>query len=76
MGSVARRFWLTVVPALTGLSTTGLLVLLALFPDRLFTLGTAGYVATAAVAFVSIGIVVWQLAVDTDPKRSVERPGQ
>ncbi|WP_147439908.1 hypothetical protein [Haloarcula sp. Atlit-7R] len=73
MGSVARQFWLIVVPSLTSLSTMGLLIVLALFPDRLFTISTAGYIATAAVAFVSLGILVWQLS-SSDPQNAIERP--
>ncbi|RLM44090.1 hypothetical protein DVK00_13580 [Haloarcula sp. Atlit-47R] len=73
MGSVARQFWLMVVPSLTSLSTMGLLIVLALFPDRLFTISTAGYIATAAVAFVSLGILVWQLS-SSEPQNAIERP--
>ncbi|WP_158598767.1 MULTISPECIES: hypothetical protein [unclassified Haloarcula] len=51
----------------------GLLIVLALFPDRLFTISTAGYIATAAVAFVSLGILVWQLS-SSEPQNAIERP--
>ena len=74
MGSVARQFWLMVVPSVTGLSTMGLLILLALFPERLFTISAAGYIATAAIAFVSIGILVWQLSTSSDVRSAIERP--
>jgi hypothetical protein len=74
MGSVARQFWFMVVPSVTGLSTMGLLILLALFPEQLFTISTAGYIATAAVAFVSIGILVWQLSTSSDVQNAIERP--
>ncbi|MGB9951361.1 hypothetical protein ACOZ4F_03035 [Haloarcula marismortui] len=73
MGSVARQFWLMIVPSLTSLSTMGLLIVLALFPERLFTISTAGYIATAAVAFVSLGILVWQLS-SSEAQNAIERP--
>ncbi len=62
MTGVARQFWLTVVPLLTGFSAIGLLVLGALFPDQLFAVDSVGYIVTAAVALVSLGVLVWQLA--------------
>ncbi|MBV0925605.1 hypothetical protein KTS45_15470 [Halomicroarcula limicola] len=62
MDGMARQFWLTVVPLLAGFSAVGLLVLAALFPDQLYEVGSTTYVATAAVALVSLGILVWQLA--------------
>ncbi|AUG49311.1 hypothetical protein BVU17_17235 [Haloarcula taiwanensis] len=73
MGSVARQFWLMIVPSLTSLSTMGLLIVLALFPERLFTISTAGYIATAAVAFVSLGILVWQLS-SSEAQNAIGRP--
>jgi len=62
MSGALRQFWLTVVPLLVGFSAVGLLVLAALFPDQLFAVESAGYLATAAVALVSLGLLVWQLA--------------
>ncbi|NLV04521.1 hypothetical protein [Haloarcula rubripromontorii] len=52
----------------------GLLILLALFPDRLFTISTAGYIVTAAIAFVSIGILVWQLSSSSETQNAIDRP--
>ncbi|WP_276273440.1 hypothetical protein [Haloarcula litorea] len=63
MSGLARQFWLTVVPVLVGFSAVGLLVLAAFFPDQLFAVGSRGYIATAAVALVSLSLVVWRLAV-------------
>ncbi|MBX0295906.1 hypothetical protein [Haloarcula nitratireducens] len=63
MDGMARQFWLTVVPLLVGFSAVGLLVLAALFPDQLYEVGSTTYIATAAVALVSLGVLVWQLAV-------------
>jgi len=60
--SVLRQFWLTVVPLLVGFSAVGLLVMAALFPEQLFAVDSVGYVATAAVALVCLGLLVWQLA--------------
>ena len=60
--SVLRQFWLTVVPLLAGVSAVGLLVLAALFPEQLFAVGSVGYIATAAVALLCLGVLVWQLA--------------
>ena len=57
---VARQFWLFVVPLLIGFSAAGLLVFAALFPEQLFPIGSAGYVATGAVAVVSLGVLVWR----------------
>jgi hypothetical protein len=62
MTGIARQFWLTVVPLLTGFSAVGLLILGALFPDQLFAVDSVGYIATAAIALVSLGLLVWQLA--------------
>ena len=60
--SVLRQFWLTVVPLLVGFSAVGLLVMAALFPEQLFAADSVDYVATAAVALVCLGLLVWQLA--------------
>ncbi|WP_135303460.1 hypothetical protein [Haloarcula amylovorans] len=62
MDGMARQFWLTVAPLLVGFSAVGLLVLAALFPDQLYEVGSTTYIATAAVALVSLGLLVWQLA--------------
>ena len=62
MSGILRQFWLIVVPLLVGFSAAGLLVLAALFPEQLFAVDSAGYIATAAVALVSLGLLVWQLA--------------
>ena len=59
--SVLRQFRLTVVPLLVGFSAVGLLVMAALFPEQLFAVDSVGYVATAAVALVCLGLLVWQL---------------
>jgi hypothetical protein len=74
MASVAQKFWLMIVPSLTGVSATGLLILAALFPEQLFSVNSAGYIATAALALVSVGIVVWQLAVGGGTPGTMERP--
>lgn len=66
MEGVARRFWLTILPILVGFSAVGLLILAALFPDTLYEVGSVGYLATAAVALSSLGILVWQLATPSD----------
>jgi hypothetical protein len=77
MTGVARQFWLTVVPLLTGFSAVGLLVLAALFPEQLFPIDSVGYIATAALALVSLGILVFQLAAGGESSRSrFEPPGQ
>lgn len=62
MSGILRQFWLTVVPLLVGFSAVGLLVLAALFPEQLFAVDSAGYLATAAVALGCLGLLVWQLA--------------
>jgi hypothetical protein len=75
MDGVARRFWLLVIPFLVGFSAVGLLVMGALFPDRLFEVGSTGYIATAAVALVALGTLVWRLATDnTDSTERLDRP--
>jgi hypothetical protein len=74
MTSVARQFWLTVVPLLVGFSAIGLLILGALFPEQLFAVDSVGYIATAAVALVSLGILVVQLAGNSDSSRSRFEP--
>ncbi|MFC7075048.1 hypothetical protein [Haloarcula halophila] len=75
MDSVARRFWLLVIPFLVGFSAVGLLVMGALFPDQLFEVGSTGYIATAAVALLSLGLLVWQLATsNTDSTERLDRP--
>lgn len=75
MEGAARRFWMTVVPLLTGFSAVGLLVFAALFPDQLFAVESEAYVATAAVALVSLGLLVWQLATPNgDAGQSLDRP--
>jgi hypothetical protein len=74
MTSVARQFWLTVVPLLAGFSAVGLLILGALFPEQLFAVDSVGYIVTAAVALVSLGILVVQLAGDSDAGRSRFEP--
>jgi hypothetical protein len=74
MTSVARQFWLTVVPLLAGFSAVGLLVLGALFPEQLFAVDSVGYIVTAAVALVSLGILVVQLAGDSESGRSRFEP--
>ena len=74
MTGVARQFWLTVVPLLSGFSAVGLLILGALFPEQLFAVDSAGYVATAAVALVSLGILVYQLAAGGESSRSRFEP--
>ncbi|WP_262179221.1 hypothetical protein [Haloarcula laminariae] len=71
---VLRQFWLTVVPLLSGLAAVGLLVLAALFPDQLFAVGSAGYIATAAVALVCLGLLVWQLATGDGAARDRFQP--
>jgi hypothetical protein len=77
MEGAARRFWLTVVPLLVGFSAGGLLVFAALFPDQLFPVESEAYVATAAVALVSLGILVWQLATPSgNASQSLDRPGR
>jgi hypothetical protein len=74
MSGVARQFWLTVVPLLVGFSTGGVLVLAALFPERLFAVDSAGYIATAAVALVSLGLLVWQLATGRSARDRFQPP--
>ena len=74
MTSVARQFWLTVVPLLAGFSAVGLLILGALFPEQLFAVDSVGYIATAAVALVSLGILVFQLAGGGESSRSRFEP--
>ncbi|MBX0322500.1 hypothetical protein EGH21_05600 [Halomicroarcula sp. F13] len=76
MDGMARRFWLTVVPLLAGFSAVGLLVFAALFPEHLYPVGSVGYVATAAVALVSLGLLVWQLAGGGSSRDRFERPGR
>jgi len=73
MADAARRFWLTVLPGLTGLTAGGVLVLAALFPTHLFAVGSRGYLATAAVALVSLGVLVWQLSTSGGTTDSSER---
>jgi hypothetical protein len=47
----------------------------ALFPEQIFEVGSAGYIATAAVALVSLGTLVWRLATDnTGPTDRLDRP--
>jgi len=72
--SVLRQFWLTVVPLLVGFSAVGLLVLAALFPEQLFAVDSAGYIATAAVALVCLGLLVWQLATGNGSPRDRFQP--
>lgn len=74
MSGVARQFWLTVVPLLAGFSAIGLLVLAALFPTQLFAVDSATYIATAAVALVCIGVLVWQLAADGSSRSRFQPP--
>jgi len=74
MSGVARQFWLTVVPLLAGFSAVGLLVLAALFPDQLFPIDSAGYIATAAVALLSLGLLVYQLAGGDSTRSRFEPP--
>ncbi|QIO21361.1 hypothetical protein [Haloarcula sp. JP-L23] len=76
MDGMARRFWLTVLPLLTGFSAVGLLVLAALFPTHLYEVGGTGYIATAAVALLSLGLLVWQLAVGGSSRDRFQRPGR
>lgn len=77
MSGVAQKFWFTIVPLLTGLAGVGLLVLAALFPAQLFAVDSVGYIATAAVALVSLGVVVWQLATPSgDGGQSADRPSR
>jgi len=72
--SALRQFWLTVVPLLVGFSAVGLLVLAALFPEQLFAVGSVGYIATAAVALGSLGLLVWQLATGDGAARDRFQP--
>ena len=74
MTSVARQFWLTVVPLIAGFSAVGLLVLGALFPEQLFAVDSVGYLATAAVALVSLGLLVFQLANRGESRSRFEPP--
>jgi hypothetical protein len=76
MASVARKFWFTIAPSLAALSATGLLILAALFPEPLFAVGSTGYITTAAVALVSVGVVVWQLTVGIGTQDTIEAPDQ
>ncbi|MDS0260251.1 hypothetical protein NDI56_12680 [Haloarcula sp. S1CR25-12] len=74
MSGVLRQFWLTVVPLLVGFSAVGLLVLAALFPEQLFAVDSVGYIATAAVALGSLGLLVWQLATGGGSPRNRFQP--
>jgi len=76
MSDVTRQFWLTVVPLLVGVSAVGLLVMAALFPNQLFAVDSTGYIATAGVALVSLGILVWQLAAGNTTHSRFEPPGR
>jgi ABC-type Mn2+/Zn2+ transport system permease subunit len=77
MAGAARRFWLTVVPLLVGFSAVGLLVFAALFPNQLFPVESEAYIATAAAALVSLGLLVWQLATPNgSASESLDRPGR
>ena len=77
MEGAARQFWLTIVPVLVGFSAVGLLVFAALFPEALFAVESEAYIATAAVALVSLGLLVWQLATpNSDAGQSLDRPGR
>ncbi|WP_254272750.1 hypothetical protein [Haloarcula marina] len=74
MDGIARQFWLTVLPLLVGFSAVGLLVLAALFPEQLYEVGSVGYIATAALALVSLGVLVWQLAAGGGSSRDRFQP--
>ena len=62
MTSLVLKFWFVGLLSLSALSAVGLLVLAALFPDS-FPMGNSGYIVTATIALISVGILVWQLAV-------------
>jgi len=74
MSSIARQFWLTVVPLLAGFSAIGLLILAALFPAQLFAVDSVTYIATAAVALVCISVLVWQLAAGGSSRSRFQPP--
>lgn len=74
MTGVAQKFWLVVIPSLTGFSSAGLLVLAALYSRKLFSISSAGYVATAAIALVSFGIIIWQAGVGGMTQSDTELP--
>lgn len=59
MTDIARQFWLFIIPLIVGFSAVGLLVLAFFFPGELYTVGSSGYLATAGVAMVALGVLVW-----------------
>lgn len=75
MDQMARQFWLFVVPLLVGFSAVGLLILAFFFPQDIYEVGSVGYIATAGVAVVSLGILVWQsVAYEDHLVGGVDRP--
>jgi len=48
--------------------------LAALFPEQLFAVDSAGYIATAAIALVALGLLVWQLATGDGAARDRFQP--